>query len=88
MTVAYLIQKALILSLYLCGPLVGVAVVIGVLVGFFQTILQLQEQSLPFGIKLFATVLLLAILGHWMSSLLLGFLSEILDQLGPIGSMR
>lgn len=88
MSVAYLIQKALLLSLYLCGPLVGLTVIIGVVIGFFQTILQLQEQSLPFGLKLLATVLMLAVLGHWMSGLLLGFLSEILDQLVHIGNVR
>jgi type III secretory pathway component EscS len=88
MTVAYLIQKALLLSLYLCGPLVGVAVLIGVIVGFFQSILQLQEQSLPFGLKLLATVLLLALLGNWMAGLLLGFLVEIFDQMPYIGGLR
>jgi type III secretion HrpO family protein len=81
MTSAYLIHKTLLLSLYLCAPLVGAVVVLGVIIGFIQTIMQLQEQSLPFGIKLVVVVILLVILGEWMTGQLLGFLNEIFDQI-------
>lgn len=88
MSVAYLIQKALLLTLYISAPLVGATVLIGIVIGFVQTIMQLQEQSLPFGLKLIATILLLAVLGHWMTAQLMGFLIEIFDQLPYLSQGR
>lgn len=85
MTVAYLLQKALLLSLYLAGPLVAATVVIGLVIGFLQSALQLQEQALPFGIKLFVIIVMTALLGHWMTGQLLAFLVEIFDQMPWLG---
>lgn len=81
MNTAYLIQKALLLSLLIGAPLVLFTVVVGLLIGFVQAVMQLQEQSLPFGIKLVGVVFLLVLLGHWMTGQLLSFLIEVLDQL-------
>jgi type III secretion protein S len=86
MNATYLIQKALILSFMISGPLVLVIVVLGVVISLIQAVMQLQEQALPFGIKLLATVGVLAVLGHWMSAELLTFLREILQQLSTIES--
>ena len=88
MNIPYLLQKALILTLYISAPLIVVTIVLGIVIGIVQSVMQLQEQSLPFGIKLVATVMILALLGHWMGGQLLGFLVEIMDQLPYIGQDR
>ncbi len=88
MTTAYLIQKALLLSLIIAAPLVGATVIIGLIISLVQAVMQLQEQSLPFGLKLIATVGLLVSLGPWMSGELMVFLSQILDQLAWNGGGR
>lgn len=58
-------NKALYLVLILSGWPTIVATIIGLLVGLFQTVTQLQEQTLPFGIKLLGVCLCLFLL-FWL----------------------
>lgn len=53
------------------------ATVVGLLVGLFQTVTQLQEQTLPFGIKLLAVSFSLFLLSGWYSEVLLNFGHEV-----------
>jgi len=47
------LQLVLVLSIF---PVV-VATIVGLIVGLFQTVTQIQEQTLPFGIKLITVIL-------------------------------
>ncbi|MCD4498790.1 EscS/YscS/HrcS family type III secretion system export apparatus protein [Chromobacterium vaccinii] len=69
-------NKALYLVLLMSAWPIIVATVIGLLVGLFQTVTQLQEQTLPFGIKLFSVSLCLFLLSGWYGETLLGFARE------------
>ncbi|MEN3813502.1 EscS/YscS/HrcS family type III secretion system export apparatus protein [Chromobacterium piscinae] len=71
-------NKALLLSLMLSAWPVIVATVIGLLVGLFQTVMQLQEQTLPFGIKLLGVILCLFMLAGWYGETMLDFGREVL----------
>lgn len=66
-------NKTLMLVLLLSAGPVIVATVVGLLIGLFQTVTQLQEQTLPFGAKMLAVVLSLLILLGWMSRTLMDF---------------
>lgn len=66
-------NKTLMLVLLLSAGPVIVATVVGLLIGLFQTVTQLQEQTLPFGAKMLAVVLSLLILLGWMSRALIDF---------------
>ena len=46
--------KAIYLTMLLSAGPVMVATIVGLLVGLIQTVTQLQEQTLPFGLKLLA----------------------------------
>ena len=87
MTSLYLIKKALILSLLLSLPVVITTVVIGLLIGFVQAVMQLQDQSLPFGVKLVGTIVVLALAGPWMSSQLMQYSDNLFTQIAVIGRM-
>ena len=54
-----LTSKALMLVLTASMPPILVAVILGVGVALFQALTQIQDQSLPYAIKLVATVLVL-----------------------------
>ncbi|UTH74101.1 EscS/YscS/HrcS family type III secretion system export apparatus protein [Chromobacterium sp. IIBBL 290-4] len=69
-------NRALYLVLLMSAGPVVVATVIGLLIGLFQTITQLQEQTLPFGIKLVGVSLCLFLLSGWYGETLLGFAHE------------
>lgn len=71
-------NKALYLILILSAGPVMVATVVGLMVGLLQTVLQLQEQTLPFGIKLLSVTLCLFLLSGWYGETLLSFGQEVI----------
>lgn len=73
-------NKTLWLVLMLSAAPVIIATLVGLAVGLFQTVTQLQEQTLPFGAKLLAVVItVLALLG-WYTQTLLGFANLVLGR--------
>ncbi|AAQ60293.1 EscS/YscS/HrcS family type III secretion system export apparatus protein [Chromobacterium violaceum] len=71
-------NKALYLVLMMSAWPIIVATVIGLLVGLFQTVTQLQEQTLPFGIKLLGVSVCLFLLSGWYGETLLAFGREVM----------
>lgn len=71
-------NKALYLVLIMAAGPIIVATLVGLLVGLFQTVLQLQEQTLPFGIKLLSVTLCLFLLSGWYGEMLLQFGHEVI----------
>ena len=76
---AYLSNKTIYLILVLSAPPILVATVVGVVVAVFQTVTQIQEQTLPFGVKLLATSLCLLLMAGWMSMHVINYYNEILE---------
>jgi type III secretion system export apparatus protein len=72
-------NKALQLTLILSLPPVIVATIVGLLIGLFQTVTQIQEQTLPFGIKLVAVILCLYLMSGWFGEHLLNYSIEMLN---------
>ncbi len=75
---AYFSNKAIYLILLLSAPPILVATAVGVVVAIFQTVTQIQEQTLPFGLKLLATCLCLLLIAGWMAMHVINFYNEIL----------
>lgn len=71
--IAFLSNKALLLILLLSAVPVLVATVVGLAIGLFQTVTQLQEQTLPYGAKLLAVIAALAVMMSWMAAQMLDF---------------
>ena len=78
-------NASLMLIFNLTAPVVGVATVVGLLVAMLQTLIQLQEQTLGFGVKLTAIVVVLLTSGSWMASELMTFTDQIYDRIGRGG---
>ncbi|KKB62060.1 hypothetical protein WM40_19345 [Robbsia andropogonis] len=74
--IIYLSNKALILVLLVSSPAILVATIVGLGIGLFQTVTQLQEQTLSFGVKLIAVLACLLLLEHWMATIVMGFARE------------
>lgn len=72
-------SKALQLVLVLSIFPVLVATVVGLLVGLFQTVTQIQEQTLPFGIKLIAVILCIYLLSGWTGEHLINYANEMIE---------
>jgi type III secretion protein S len=84
--IIYVSNKAMQLIVVLSALPVVVATVVGLLVGLIQTVTQLQEQTLPFGIKLLAVFGTLFIASGWIADKLMNYTIEVLAiALAPIG---
>lgn len=73
-------NKTLYLILLLSAAPVIVATLVGLIVGLFQTVTQLQEQTLPYGLKLLSVVVCLIVLMGWMTGQMLEFAEFAMQQ--------
>ncbi len=76
-----LTMKSLVLVLMLSLPIVGVAALVGLMVGLFQGVTQIQDQTLAFALKIISVILTILFLFKWSSGQLLLFGSNILNQI-------
>ncbi|WP_034913236.1 MULTISPECIES: type III secretion system export apparatus subunit SctS [Erwinia] len=66
MDILTLFRQAMLLVVVLSAPPLIVAVIVGVIVSLLQAVMQLQDQTLPFAIKLVAVGVALALSGRWI----------------------
>lgn len=71
------IQQALVLTLTVAAPLLGVALGVGVVVSLFQALTSIQEMTLSSIPKMAAVALVLLVLSPWMLQLLTDFATEV-----------
>jgi type III secretion system export apparatus protein len=76
--IAFAGNKALYLILTMSVLPVAVATIVGLLVGLFQTVTQLQEQTLPFGVKLLSVALCLFLISGWYGDIMLNYAREVI----------
>ncbi|MGD6816154.1 flagellar biosynthesis protein FliQ [Metabacillus sp. 113a] len=74
-------EKAVYTTLLICGPLLAVALVIGLAVSIFQATTQIQEQTLAFIPKIVAVMVGLIFFGPWMLTTLVSYASDIFGNL-------
>lgn len=72
-TVLRLTAELLRTGLLVAAPLLGTALVVGLLVGVLQVLTQLQEMTLSFVPKLLAIGAALMLAGPWMLQQVCGF---------------
>ena len=79
-----IITKALSTALMVAGPILIIALVIGLLVSVFQAATQIQEQTLTFVPKLIAIATILLVGGSWMFNKLVVFTNEIMNIIANV----
>ena len=77
-------RDALWLTIQLCAPILIVGLVVGVTIGLFQALTQIQEATLIFAPKILAIFVALLLFMPLMGALLGGFMQQIA---GRIASM-
>lgn len=86
-TVIDLLRQMLWVSLLLSGPVLLVALIVGLVVGLLQAVTSIQEQTLTFVPKVIALALVLALLGGWMLRYLISYTAELFGNLPKFGAM-
>ena len=74
-------QDALLLLLMVSAPVLGAALLVGLLVSLFQAVTQIQEATLAFVPKLVAAIAVFAIAGPWMLTILIEYIRRILEAI-------
>ena len=70
-------RDAIWLTLQLCAPVLIVGLVVGVAIGLFQALTQIQEATLVYAPKIVAIFLSLLIFLPLMGALMAGFMRQI-----------
>ncbi|MBQ4497174.1 MAG: flagellar biosynthesis protein FliQ [Spirochaetaceae bacterium] len=61
-----LMRDGVMQILMLASPVLGAALIVGLIVAILQAVTSIQEQTLTFVPKIFAILAMLALLGGWM----------------------
>ena len=83
--VGALIHDCMIVTMKLCFPILGVALIVGLFISFVQAVTQINESTLAFLPKIFAIGLTLMMLASFMAATLSGFSNRIFDRIVAIG---
>jgi flagellar biosynthetic protein FliQ len=79
-----LVASLLRTTMFVTGPLLGVAIMAGVVVGIIQTATQVNEASISFVVKVVAVVTVGAAIGSQLSTYLLDYTRASLDAIGNV----
>lgn len=74
-------RDALMLVLVISGPIMGIGMVVGLVFSLFQSMTQLQEQTLSFVPKIVAMVGVSLLLVPWLASRLIAYAQTMLGEL-------
>ena len=80
-TVISLAEKGIYTILMVTGPLLLLALIVGLLVSIFQATTQIQEQTLAFIPKIVAVLLGIVFFGPWMLATMVEFTSNIFQNM-------
>ena len=71
--------------LTLVAPVLGAALIIGLVVAIFQATTSIQEQTLTFAPKFFVILAVLALLGGWMFTSMREYTIQIFQMISVLG---
>jgi flagellar biosynthetic protein FliQ len=74
-------RDAIWLTLQLCAPIMIVGLVVGVVIGLFQALTQIQEATLVYAPKILAVFVTLLITLPLMGALMSGFMRHIAERI-------
>jgi flagellar biosynthetic protein FliQ len=71
-------REALLMVLIISAPIMGVGLIVGLVISLFQSMTQLQEQTISFVPKIVAMVGVALLLIPWLTEHLLEYTRELL----------
>lgn len=83
--VVFISNRMLFTVLYILLPILGSALLVGVLVGLFQAVTSIQEVTLTFIPKIAVVGLVILVLIPWMLDLSMQFSLLVFDQIIQLG---
>lgn len=81
--VTSLMQNALTTLMWIVGPLLVVAVVVGVIMSLIQTLTSIQDQTFSFAPRVIAIIVVFLIIFPWILRVLTTFTASIFGDFSP-----
>ena len=78
------ILAALQVTIYVVGPILAISLVAGLLVGVAQTVLQINEASVSFVVKVAATIGVLVVLGPLLATKVIDYTRHSLESIANV----
>ena len=72
-----LAQQALLITLFVSAPMLGLGLIVGLAISIFQATTQIQEQTLSFVPKIVAILGAIVVFGPWMLSTITEYTSNL-----------
>ncbi len=74
-------RNALLMTVMLAAPMMGAALVVGLIISVFQALTQINEQTLTFVPKILAVFAALLVTGPWLMQSLIGYTTKLFTML-------
>jgi len=68
-------------TLILCAPMLGAALLVGILISLFQAVTQINEQTLSFVPKILVIFGIMILSSPWMINIMTSFTKELFLQI-------
>ena len=78
-----LLREGVWVVIKVCGPMLLLSMMVGVLLAIFQAVTQIHEQTLSFIFKLVVVISVLLIGGSWMMQNLLDYAHWLFELMRP-----
>ncbi|HPY02627.1 MAG TPA: flagellar biosynthesis protein FliQ [Spirochaetota bacterium] len=82
-----LLREALMITLVVSAPLLGIGMIVGLVISIFQTTTSIQEQTLTFVPKIVAIFVAIIFFAGWMISMLTDYTRKIFMMISKLGGM-
>jgi flagellar biosynthetic protein FliQ len=74
-------REALWVAVLIAGPLLGIALIVGLIIGIIQAATSINEMTLSFIPKIAALVAVLVVLGSWQGSVIVDFTRKLYERI-------
>jgi len=82
--VTEILREGIWVAIKVCGPMLLLSMLVGVLLAIFQAVTQIHEQTISFILKVVIVVGVLLLAGGWMLTTLQDYSRELFDLMTRI----
>lgn len=84
--VVKLLREALMVTIVVSAPVLGIGMIVGLVISIFQTTTSIQEQTLTFVPKIIAIFIAIVVFASWMIHTLVTYTKNIFGMVSKIGA--
>ncbi len=81
-----ILREALMVTVVVSAPVLGIGMVVGLIISIFQTTTSIQEQTLTFVPKIIAIFITIVIFASWMIHSLVTYTKGVFMMVSKIGT--